>query len=251
MYYAQELVRAADTAGNCLTFFFISGAVTYRLFVVSLFFVWLVGSLVLWFFGSSVGCRLFVFFSFVAFAIFSCVHVPARPCPAQTRIREVMIQGILATEMSEHGTHITKVDKLTNDFPDITLRMAKWASGEDIGRRPTPTSSSPFSSPPLPSMPPPSMETQGSSLSVSGSRGGSRTQQVPGAAAAALGLADCDRLTVASALLHAADLSSPGRPFATCKVWVLRLLDEFKFQAEQVCILYGILCFVCVCGLCS
>ncbi|CAN0573563.1 unnamed protein product [Ectocarpus sp. 12 AP-2014] len=85
--------------------------------------------------------------------------------PQRTRIREVMIQGILATEMSEHGTHITKV---------------------------------------------------------------------PGAESAALGLADSDRLAVASALLHAADLSSPGRPFATCKVWVLRLLEEFKFQAEQV-----------------
>lgn len=68
---------------------------------------------------------------------------------------------------------------------------------------------------------------------------GSRALQVPGAEAAALGFADCDRLTVASALLHGADLSSPGRPWGTCRVWVARLMEEFKFQAEQVCVLCG------------
>lgn len=161
-----------------------------------------------------------------------------------------MIQGILATEMSEHGTHITKVDKLTSDFPSITHRIAKWAaaSGGDLENNParpnylypggpSSSSSSWMSSPPL--------QTMESQSSVAGSRAwsksGQRARQVPGAEAAALGLADCDRLTVASALLHAADLSSPGRPFATCEVWVLRLLEEFKFQAEQVC--------VCVCVL--
>lgn len=30
-------------------------------------------------------------------------------CGEQTRIRQVMIQGILATEMAEHATHIKKV----------------------------------------------------------------------------------------------------------------------------------------------
>ncbi|CBJ33418.1 conserved unknown protein [Ectocarpus siliculosus] len=161
--------------------------------------------------------------------------------PQRTRIREVMIQGILATEMSEHGTHISKVDKLTNDFPSITLRVGGWASG-DIGRGTDRSNPGPLLSPPQPgggggggkealgmsfsSMGPPSMR--------GGPRMGPRALlQVPGAEAAALGLADSDRLAVASALLHAADLSSPGRPFATCKVWVLRLLEEFKFQAEQ------------------
>eukprot|EP00903_Cladosiphon_okamuranus_P016576 g15291.t1 len=160
--------------------------------------------------------------------------------PQKRRIREVMIQGILATEMSEHGTHITKVDKLTSDFPSITHRIAKWAatSGGDLENNParpnypgpsSSSSSSWISSPPL--------QTMDGQCSSSGSgacsRAGLRTRQVPGAEAAALGLEDCDRLAVASALLHAADLSSPGRPFATCEVWVLRLLEEFKFQAEQ------------------
>lgn len=156
---------------------------------------------------------------------------------SQTRIREVMIQGILATEMSEHGTHITKVDKLTNDFPSITLRVGRWASG-DIGRGTDRSNPGPLLSPPQPG----GKETLGMSVSSTGPPsipGGPRMGprallQVPGAEAAALGLADSDRLAVASALLHAADLSSPGRPFATCKVWVLRLLEEFKFQAEQV-----------------
>lgn len=170
-----------------------------------------------------------------------------------------MIQGILATEMSEHGTHITKVDKLTSDFPDITHRITEWAAsgGLDLGSnpkaalaRPNNPGSWPLSSPPIPAT-----EAQSS---VSRGGGGQRAQQVPGAEAAALGLADCDRLTVASALLHAADLSSPGRPFATCEMWVLRLLEEFKFQAEQVsgwvvlavcwvCLVFRVRC-VCLSG---
>ncbi|CAM9874946.1 unnamed protein product, partial [Hapterophycus canaliculatus] len=152
----------------------------------------------------------------------------------RTRIREVMIQGILATEMSEHGTHITKVDKLTNDFPDITLRVTQWSNAGNDG-----WTSSDRRSPPLATATEDSATTAQappakplSSMSMWGGR--HSTPQAPGAEADALGLADCDRLTVASALLHAADLSSPGRPFATCKVWVERLLDEFKFQAEQV-----------------
>ncbi|CAN0410367.1 unnamed protein product, partial [Ectocarpus fasciculatus] len=156
--------------------------------------------------------------------------------PQRTRIREVMIQGILATEMSEHGTHISKVDKLTSDFPSITLRVGRWASG-DIGRGTDRSNPGSLLSPPRPG----GKETLGMSVSSTGPPsmpGGPRMGprallQVPGAEAAALGLADSDRLAVASALLHAADLSSPGRPFATCKVWVLRLLEEFKFQAEQ------------------
>lgn len=169
-------------------------------------------------------------------------HSLSRSGSRQTRIREVMIQGILATEMSEHGTHITKVDKLTTDFPSITHRISQWAaSREEIGTSSSSSSSrsnnNPGSSWPLSTLsspPRPAMEAQSSVSGAVGSRGGHRGQQVPGAEAAALGLADCDRLTVASALLHAADLSSPGRPFATCEMWVLRLLEEFKFQAEQV-----------------
>ncbi|CAM9942223.1 unnamed protein product, partial [Laminaria digitata] len=63
---------------------------------------------------------------------------------------------------------------------------------------------------------------------------GPRLTQVSSSEADTLGYTDFDRLTVASALLHGADLSSPGRPWATCRVWVVRLLEEFKFQAEQV-----------------
>lgn len=167
--------------------------------------------------------------------------IPAFFLFSQTRIREVMIQGILATEMSEHGTHITKVDKLTNDFPSITLRVGRWASG-DIGRGTDRSNPGPLLSPPQPGGSGGGKEPLGMSVSSTGPpsmpwgpRMGPRALlQVPGAEAAALGLVDSDRLAVASALLHAADLSSPGRPFATCKVWVLRLLEEFKFQAEQV-----------------
>lgn len=55
-----------------------------------------------------------------------------------------------------------------------------------------------------------------------------------GAEGEALGLESKHRLMVASALLHGADVSSSGRPWKTCQVWVTRLLEEFKFQAEQV-----------------
>lgn len=178
---------------------------------------------------------------FFALCVFR--SLPVLCVTRQTRIREVMIQGILATEMSEHGTHITKVDKLTSDFPSITLRIAKWAaaSGDlDLGSS---CSSSPSPSPPLPT----AESTPSVSGAGAGARGGLRARQVPGAEAAALGLADCDRLTVASALLHAADLSSPGRPFATCEMWVLRLLEEFKFQAEKVCMCVVVV-VVCVFG---
>eukprot|EP00752_Nemacystus_decipiens_P003083 g2855.t2 len=159
--------------------------------------------------------------------------------PQKTRIREVMIQGILATEMSEHGTHITKVDKLTSDFPEITHRIAEWAAASgsagdrDLGNPGSGSRSSPSPSPLCSA----ALDAQSSAAAAAAvsrrGKGGHRAQQVPGAEAAALGLADGDRLTVASALLHAADLSSPGRPFATCEMWVVRLLEEFKFQAEQ------------------
>lgn len=136
------------------------------------------------------------------------------------------------------------------DFPNIKHRVSSWASGE-IGRGSARTG-------PYPSSPPHPAETPAfpaSTITVAvaappgqtraddrGGLVGSRVLQVPGAEAAALGLADCDRLTVASAVLHGADLSSPGRPWITCRTWVARLMEEFKFQAEQVCVR----CSVCV-----
>lgn len=149
------------------------------------------------------------------------------------------------------------------DFPNIKHRVPAWASGE-IGRGSARTGPYPSSPPHHLSEIPSSSSGPLSSYSAAGStyaastftpalastpshmrregRGvvvGSRAMQVPGAEAAALGFADCDRLTVASALLHGADLSSPGRPWGTCRVWVARLMEEFKFQAEQVCVLCG------------
>lgn len=62
----------------------------------------------------------------------------------------------------------------------------------------------------------------------------SRSREVAGADADALGLGARDRLIVASALLHGADVSSSGRAWPTCRVWVKRLMEEFQFQADEV-----------------
>lgn len=151
-----------------------------------------------------------------------------------------------------------QIDNLTEAFPAIRDRIQAWAAGE-IGRGSDRTGSYPAS---------PSLHTENSVASGSsgaaasvttlplpagaaaatpgrprkqglqgqgrGSTTASRVLQVPGADAATLGFEDHDRLTVASALLHAADVSSPGRPWGMCKVWVERLLEEFKFQAGEV-----------------
>lgn len=63
---------------------------------------------------------------------------------------------------------------------------------------------------------------------------GARATWAAGEEAEGLGFRPRDRLTVASALLHGADVSCSARPWTTCRVWVLRLLEEFEFQAEQV-----------------
>lgn len=151
----------------------------------------------------------------------------------------------------------TQIDQLTLDYPRLEDRIATWDSG-NIGRgseRRGPYSSSPplymenSSVPAVHSGPAqsgnaattagnhavPASVNPGPNGSVRRGEGrqGSRTLQVPGAAADELRFTDSDRLAVASALLHGADLSSPGRPWGTCKVWVSRLLEEFKFQAEQ------------------
>lgn len=153
-----------------------------------------------------------------------------------------------------------QIDNLTEDFPAISDRIQAWAAGE-IGRGSDRTGSYPTSPPlhtdtsvasgasgagasttavsvPLPAgaaaATPGRPRKQGLQGQGRGSTNASRVLQVPGADATALGFEDHDRLTVASALLHAADVSSPGRPWRMCKVWVERLLEEFKFQAGEV-----------------
>lgn len=137
-----------------------------------------------------------------------------------------------------YGNGKKQVDKLLKDYPKTENRIAAWAAG-DLCRGPEQGGPYP-SSPPLHMETPTSVASEGSAAGATArgdGRGGSagpRAMQVSSSEADTLGYTDFDRLTVASALLHGADLSSPGRPWKTCQMWVERLLKEFKFQAEQV-----------------
>lgn len=152
---------------------------------------------------------------------------------------------------------LAQIDGLMRDFPRIKERVAKWVDGEigpvvsDRDAVPGAANSSSATTSPgdnagaSPACGSPS-QAHGPLLRRREGRGGvgdeaavirangSRTPQAAGGEAKKLDFRPRDRLTVASALLHGADVSSPGRPWETCRVWVARLLEEFQHQAEQV-----------------
>lgn len=139
----------------------------------------------------------------------------------------------------------TKVNNLVKDFPTIAHRVAAWQEGGTDRGSPFVTSN--FSTSSTKTSPRPSTEDNAAPSYAAKPQGDvsrvvertSRPRQIAGAEADALGLGDRDRLTVASALLHGADVSSPGRRWPTCRLWVTRLMEEFHFQAEQVILQLG------------
>lgn len=131
------------------------------------------------------------------------------------------------------------MENLVKDFPAIMDRVYEWQQPQTHQQADSttnaclPTSST--SSPPSEDTPPLDTSTIGRRRENGHGGGGvSRPPRVSGAEADTLGLGPRDRLTVASALLHGADVSSPGRAWPTCRVWVTRLMEEFQTQADEV-----------------
>ncbi|CAM9808568.1 unnamed protein product, partial [Discosporangium mesarthrocarpum] len=157
----------------------------------------------------------------------------------KTALRAIMIVGILATDMSEHGQHITNVSVAVADFTPAGNREPDSGGGgggggvENGGRASNGSGIGHIVSTMRRASAGPCSAATGLNMGSGGGGGRHRSGSMPGAEAEAMGLSDKDRVTIFSALLHGADLSTSGRPWKTCKVWVLKLMEEFEFQADK------------------